>query len=259
MKNKVIIQKVITIAIAFPIYKKVWFWVLIFGYALLIALYLVYRRRLAKQKRVFEQQLALEQQRNKITADLHDDIGATLSSLQINSAVANRLMTKNPQEAQLILEKIENQSQNIADKIGDIIWSMKPGKDEFMTMSTRIKNFANDILGSTNINYKIKIEPEIDKKIIDMTVRKNIVLILKEAINNVAKYSKATQLEVVLEIEGNMLKIIVTDNGVGFDPTIVKGNGIVNMQKRVAVLGGSFSIISGETSGTILSASIPCN
>ncbi len=258
-ENKVIIQKVITIAIAFPIYKKVWFWFLIFGYALLITIYIVYRRRIAKQKIIFQQQLALEQQRNKITADLHDDIGATLSSLQINSAVANRLITKNPQEAQLILEKIENQSQNIADKIGDIIWSMKPGKDEFMTMSSRIKNFANDILGSTNIDYKIEIEPEVDKKITDITARKNIVLILKEAINNVAKYSQATYLEVVLKIENNNLKIIITDNGVGFDPAIVRGNGIVNMQKRVAELDGSITINSSTTSGTTFSASIPCN
>ena len=258
-ENKVIIQKAITMAIAFPFYKKVWFWALIFGYALVITVYIVYRRRLAKQKRVFQQQLALEQQRNKITADLHDDIGATLSSLQINSAVANRLISKNPNEAQRILEKIENQSQNIADKIGDIIWSMKPGKDEFMTMSSRIKNFANDILGSTNIHYKIEIDPTVDKKITDITARKNVVLILKEAINNVAKYSKATQVKVVLQIESNTLKIIVSDNGVGFDPAVVKGNGIVNMQKRVAELDGSISIISSATSGTVLSASIPCH
>ena len=85
------------------------------------------------------------------------------------------------------------------------------------------------------------------------------MLILKEAINNVAKYSKATQMEVVLEIESNTLKIIVSDNGVGFDPEIVKGNGVVNMQKRVTELGGSFNIISSEKSGTKLSASIPCN
>lgn len=258
-ENKVNIQKVITIAIAFPIYKKVWFWFLIFGYALVVTVYIVYRRRLAKQKRVFQQQLALEQQRNKITADLHDDIGATLSSLQINSAVANKLVIKNPEETQLILEKIENQSKNIADKIGDIIWSMKPGKDEFMTMSSRIRNFANDILGSTNIHYKIEIDPQVDKKITDMTARKNIVLILKEAINNVAKYSKATHLEIVLEIESNTLKIIVSDNGVGFDPEIVKGNGIVNMQKRVAELGGSFIIISSKKGGSKISVSIPCN
>ena len=258
-ENKVIIQKAITMAIAFPFYKKVWFWALIFGYALVITVYIVYRRRLAKQKRVFQQQLALEQQRNKITADLHDDIGATLSSLQINSAVANKLIIKNPEETQLILEKIENQSQIIADKIGDIIWSMKPGKDEFMTMSSRIKNFANDILGSTNIHYKIEIDPTVDKKITDITARKNVVLILKEAINNVAKYSKATQVKVVLQIESNTLKIIVSDNGVGFDPAVVKGNGIVNMQKRVAELDGSISIISSATSGTVLSASIPCH
>lgn len=255
-ENKVILQKTLVIDIAFPIYKKVWFWIMIMGYVLVIALYIVYRRRLAKQKIIFEQQLALEQQRNKITADLHDDIGATLSSLQINSAVANRLITNNPEAAQL-LDKIEDQSQNIADKIGDIIWSMKPGKDEFMTISTRIKNFANDILGATSIAYEIKINPILDTQIKDIATRKNIVLIIKEAINNTVKYSQATTLLISLSIEQNKIILEVIDNGIGFDTTQIKGNGMTNMRKRVEELNGKFSINSTTNNGTTISALIP--
>ncbi|MDN3677456.1 sensor histidine kinase [Flavobacterium paronense] len=256
-QNKVIIQKTITIAIDFPIYKKVWFWLLILGYALVVILYLVYRRRLAKQEIEFKQQLALEQQRNKITADLHDDIGATLSSLQINSAVANRLITKNPEEAQLILNKIEDQSQNIADKIGDIIWSMKPGKDEFMSISTRIKNFANDILGATTIEYEIKIDTSIDTIIKDISTRKNIVLIIKEAINNSVKYSKATKVQISLSIIENNIVLELKDNGIGFDTNQIKGNGMTNMRKRVEELNGKFKVNSTINNGTTIKALIP--
>lgn len=241
----------------FPIYKNNWFWFMIMGYVLVIALYIIYRRRLAKQKSLLKQQLALEQQRNKITADLHDDIGATLSSLQINSAVANRLMTKNPQEAQLILEKIENQSQNIADKIGDIIWSMKPGKDEFMTISTRIKNFANDILGATSIAYEVIINPLLDVQIKDISTRKNIILITKEAINNTVKYSQATTILITLSIEQNAIALQIKDNGIGFDTSQVKGNGMANMRKRVEELNGEFSINSSTNKGTTIKAVIP--
>jgi signal transduction histidine kinase len=230
---------------------------MIMGYVLVIALYIIYRRRLAKQKSLLKQQLALEQQRNKITADLHDDIGATLSSLQINSAVANRLMTKNPQEAQLILEKIENQSQNIADKIGDIIWSMKPGKDEFMTISTRIKNFANDILGATSIAYEVIINPLLDVQIKDISTRKNIILITKEAINNTVKYSQATTILITLSIEQNAIALQIKDNGIGFDTSQVKGNGMANMRKRVEELNGEFSINSSTNKGTTIKAVIP--
>ena len=241
----------------FPIYKKVWFWFMIMGYVLVIVLYIIYRRRLAKQKSLLKQQMALEQQRNKITADLHDDIGATLSSLQINSAVAYRLMTNNPQEAQRILEKIENQSQNIADKIGDIIWSMKPGKDEFMTISTRIKNFANDMLSNTSIAYEVIINPILDVQIKDITTRKNIVLITKEVINNTVKYSQATTILIALSIEQNAIALQIKDNGIGFDTTKIKGNGMTNMRKRVEELNGEFSIKSTINEGTTIKALIP--
>ncbi|MBC5837536.1 sensor histidine kinase [Flavobacterium muglaense] len=256
--NKEMYQKMILITIFAPFYKTLWFWVLM-AFGIIGCFFWAFNiRKFKNQKRKFEQQLALEQQRNRITADLHDDIGATLSSLQINSAVANQLMEKNPLEAHRVLTKIEYQAQNLADKIGDIIWSMKPSKDEFMTMSARIKTFANDILGSTDVNYEIYIDPKIDKKITDITARKNIVLILKEAINNVAKYSKAKILKINLELVENTIHIRIADNGIGFINDETKGNGIGNMQKRVVEIKGEFTITSTINCGTSISITIPC-
>ncbi len=214
-------------------------------------------RKFEQQKNAFQQQLALEQQRNKITADLHDDIGATLSSLQINSAVANQLLNKNPKEAQNVLEKIETQSQNLADKMGDIIWSLKPGKEEFMTMSTRIKNFVNEILVSTDIKYSIQTDPILDNLIRDITLRKNIVLIIKKGVNNVAKYSKASQLNIKLGWVNNIITIEIIDNGIGFEINDASGNGIANMRKRVEELNGDFNITSISKQGTTIFVNIP--
>ena len=214
-------------------------------------------RKFEQQKNAFQQQLALEQQRNKITADLHDDIGATLSSLQINSAVANQLLNKNPKEAQNVLEKIETQSQNLADKMGDIIWSLKPGKEEFMTMSTRIKNFVNEILVSTDIKYSIQTDPILDNLIRDITLRKNIVLIIKKGVNNVAKYSKASKLDIKLGWVNNIITIEIIDNGIGFEINEASGNGIANMRKRVEELNGNFNITSIVKQGTTIFVNIP--
>ena len=201
--------------------------------------------------------MALEQQRNKMTADLHDDIGATLSSLQLNSAIANQLIQKDVSLAQILIEKVEDQSKELADKIGDIIWSMKPGKDEFLTMSSRIKNFVNDILGSTNINYKIKIDENTDERISNIIARKNIVLFIKEATNNIAKYSRASFVEIKLNIKEQVLYIEISDDGVGFDTSNAIGNGIGNMKKRIDELNGQFSIFSEIKKGTIIKASVP--
>lgn len=255
--NKEVPQKIVLISISAPFYSETWFWTLT---AFLIAglIFWVYsKRKFAKQQQEFKQQLALEQQRNKITADLHDDIGATLSSLQINSAVANQLLEKNPAEAQKILEKIEAQSEQLSDKIGDIIWSMKPGKEEFLTLTSRIKNFTNEIVGSTNINYKIKIDKQIDKVITDISARKNILLFVKEATNNAVKYSKAKQLTILIQVVGNQIAVEISDDGVGFDTSIIKGNGLGNMQKRIEELRGQFSIESEINKGTKIKATFP--
>lgn len=255
--NKEVPQKTLLISISAPFYSETWFWALIAFLITAIVFWFYSRRKLAKQQQEFKQQLALEQQRNKITADLHDDIGSTLSSLQINSAVANQLLVKNPSEAQKILEKIESQSEQLSDKIGDIIWSMKPGKEEFLTLTSRIKNFANEIVGSTDINYKIKIDEKIDKVVTDISTRKNIVLFVKEATNNAIKYSTAKQFEIVIQVIENQINIEISDDGVGFDTSIVKGNGLGNMQKRIEELNGKFSITSELNLGTKIKATIP--
>lgn len=240
-----------------PYSKENWFWTLITIVIMTPFIFYYFRFKLKRQKFEFQKQLALEQQRLKITADLHDEIGSSLSSLQINSAVASFLIEKNPVEAQKILEKIESQSEHLSDKIGDIIWSMKPGKDEFLTLTARIKNFVNEIVGSTNINYKIDIDENIDKVIIDISTRKNIVLFVKEATNNAVKYSKAKQLAIVLQLIENQIIIEISDDGVGFDASITKGNGLGNMQKRIEELKGQFSVISELNLGTKITAIIP--
>jgi signal transduction histidine kinase/ligand-binding sensor domain-containing protein len=240
-----------------PFYKAIWFWLLILFLFLLFSFWINYQNSKAKLKRKLVGLQQLEQQRNKITADLHDDIGSTLSSLQLNSAIAQQLIRKDLPQAEKLLTKIENQSKDLADKIGDIIWSMKPGKNEFMTMSSRIKNFANDILSSTNINYKIKIDKNIDENIKDITTRKNIVLFIKEATNNAAKYSQATYFEIKIEMTDNIIQIEIQDNGIGFAISETNGNGIGNMKRRIEELKGVFIIISDSRRGTIIKATIP--
>lgn len=243
--------------VAIPIYNTIWFWIIISS--LIIGFFFRWfnKTKFEKQKNDYKKQLALEQQRSKITADLHDEIGSTLSSLQINSTIANKLMEKDIVSAQKIIQKVENQAQSLSDKIGDIIWSMKPGKDEFMTLSTRVKNFANEILESTTIDYKIIIDQNIDTKINDITARKNIVFFIKEAINNAVKYSKASKLLIEITEENKQLIIEIVDNGVGFVVFEKKGNGIGNMEKRVKELNGYFSINSEINNGTRIKAIIP--
>jgi signal transduction histidine kinase len=197
----------------------------------------------------------LQKQRQKITSDLHDDLGATLSSLQINSMIASKLMKNNPEEARKILNQIENQSQKISENIGDIIWSLKPTKNEFMSLSTRIKKITSEILGSSEIDYKIEIEKSIDEKITDFSARKNIILIIKECLNNILKHSNANKANLKISKIGNDYLIEISDTGIGFIGCEKKGNGLGNIKKRALELGATLEIKSDN--GTTIKLLLP--
>ena len=126
-----------------------------------------------------------------------------------------------------------------------------------MTISTRIRNFANDILGATDIEYALAIDNELNELITDITNRKNIVLFVKEAINNAAKYSQASQIKISLHIIEHKIEIQIIDNGIGFNVDEIRGNGISNMKKRILELKGEIQIISSHLKGTTILATLP--
>ena len=154
-----------------------------------------------------------------------------------------------------MLLKVEDQSQQLAEKIGDFIWSMKPREDEFMTISSRIKTYTNEILGDTTINHHLDIDNNID--IANFTLRKNILLIVKEALNNAAKYSKATNQYLHLKIEGQKILLSIQDDGIGMNEQNAAGNGLANMKKRAEEMNGVFEMESGYEKGVHISVFIP--
>jgi signal transduction histidine kinase len=245
-----------TFDVALPFYEKIWFWIVLTAISVLLFTWWYNQRNHERQKINFNNQLILEKQRNSITADLHDEMGSTLSSLQLNSMIANKYIDKDINKTKEILEKIECQTKSISEKLGDMIWSMKPGQDEFLSLSHRIKNYTNDILGSLEIDYSIRVDQPIDSLLTDIQMRKNVLLILKEAINNAAKYSQANQMSIEVKWQNNELRLLVIDNGIGFEWN-EKGNGLKSMQNRAEELNGHFQIRGNAPQGTIVQVNIP--
>jgi signal transduction histidine kinase len=134
---------------------------------------------------------------------------------------------------------------------------MKPGKDEFMSLGTRIKTFASDILGATAIDYTVHIPDDVNTAVTDFTMRKNIVLIVKEAINNAVKYSKAKMITIDLLVINKTLTISIADDGIGISPEVQPGNGLSNMKKRSGEMKGDFIIEADKNKGTKIICKIP--
>ena len=109
-----------------------------------------------------------------------------------------------------------------------------------------------------NINVAYNIHPEADRKINNMEARKNILLIAKEAMNNIAKYSQATEAKVEVNLSNSNLEMKIMDNGDGFlQEERNNGNGLHNMRRRSEMIGGRFDLISAKGQGTVISCSVP--
>jgi signal transduction histidine kinase/ligand-binding sensor domain-containing protein len=231
-----------------PFWQTWWFLILL---ALVIALlvYSAYRYQLSKM-------LALELLRNKISTDLHDDIGSTLSSISILSEVAARGDEK---KSKRILGEINERSYQLMEKMDDIVWSISSKNDTVGNLFARIQQFAATVLEAKDIDYEVNVPERIKGIKLDMQRRQNIYLILKESINNLIKYSCCTKTCIEAGYENNLLRIEITDNGNGFDmKTIHYGNGLLNMKKRADAMKGTFLIVSTPGTGTrvILSVQI---
>lgn len=222
---------------------------------------LILQNNLLQQKEI-EKILAIhktrEDERKRIAGDLHDDLGASLSSLQIYSAIAGESLQKNPEKVQEMLGKISRQSKLLMENMGDIVWSMNTAEGLATTLETRIKNYGAELLADSAISVSYQIAPESEKTLKNIAARKNVLLLLKEAINNTAKYSYATSVIISVILEGEAMVITIADNGIGFNPQEVQaGNGLKNMQHRVLELSGSFDLASSPGGGTTIKAVIP--
>lgn len=224
---------------------------------MLVLSFLIFTNRL-RLKRKLENQLAITQERERIIADLHDDVGATLSSIHIYSELAGNLVNARPAESQEMMGKISQQGKDLLGNMSDIIWSLKPAADEQYSFASRLINYSQELLAAKNIQTHFAIDEPLAARITNPQVRKNILLIAKEAMNNIAKYSNAVTASITLEKTETMVVLRIEDNGQGFDTTNAKqGNGLHNMQQRCRQLGGIFEISLSHGTGTSLSCSFP--
>jgi signal transduction histidine kinase len=251
-----------------PWYQTTWFRILVFlAIAMVIAVIarMVFVRkiaRLAYENELIrlraEKEKSLAKERERITADLHDDVGATLSSLQIYGELAGNLLDSEPEKGKEMISKIQEQSKELLFRMNDIVWSMKRPQDGNFTLSSRIKDFASQLLTDRGIHLHVEIGEELEAEIVQPDVRKNLLLIIKESLNNIAKHSKATAAILNIEQKRDMISMTIEDNGIGFDTNIAtQGNGLGNLRKRAAELGGEIRIYSRENYGTAISLEFP--
>ena len=239
-----------TILIDPPFWRTNWFYFLA-GIAVLGLLYGIYRYRVA-------QILQLQAVRNKISRDIHDDVGATLTSIVILSEIAkNKMDQGNEPQSYSLLDKISAHARDTVEKMSDIIWSIKPSNDNIENIIRRLKHFALETCSARQIELNFTAHEKVRKLTLPMELTKNAYLICKEGINNAIKHAKCSRISVVFSSSRSALEMLISDDGIGIDPgSENNGNGLVNMDARAKEIKGSMLLRSGDA-GTRVSVRLP--
>lgn len=238
----------LAITITPPFWKTWWFIILVF-LIVTAGIYALYHYRL-------QHAIKLERMRSAISSDLHDEVGATLSSISIFSQTAKQLSQINPQRSAAILDRIGESSRQMVDSMSDIVWSINPSNDSFDKMLLRMRTYATELMEAKEINLHWHQPENIQRLTLGMEQRKNFYLIFKEGINNAAKYSKANNLSVDIHVQASIIQLIIKDDGIGFNTDAVKkGNGLNTMQQRAGLLNGKLDMGSDDGKGTIITLS----
>jgi len=231
-----------------PIWRRWWFLSLT-GAVLAAAVVSAHRMRVARLMQIV-------QVRNRISSDLHDDIGATLSQIVILSEVARR---ESADTVQSSLGRISELSRQVLESMSDIIWAVSPARDYSTELIQRMRRFATDVLTTAEIDFTFRVNPGTAEVPTHPAVRRELLLIFKEAINNTLKHAAAKHVEVRLWARRDLFGFEIADDGRGFDRAALsgEGNGLRSMEKRACQLRGACTIASRPGEGTVVKVEIP--
>ena len=233
-----------------PLWQRAWFQGILIATAMAAAFW-VHRARVAKL-------LAIERVRIRIATDLHDDIGSSLSQIAILSEVAHQRSAGS--KAGEPIERIGALSRELLDYIGDIVWAIQPHKDHLSDLKQRMRRFAADVLSARNVEMHWSVSDSGRDLELDTELRRQVYLIFKESINNIARHSQATEAHIALRVVDRQLALEISDNGCGLESGgHHDGNGLESMKLRAARLGGELGVNSSVGQGTtvLLRAPLP--
>ncbi len=220
--------------------------------------YAVEQELLKEKLKELEYKNVLLKQRESISHDLHDDVGATLNSISVYCDIAKEQIQKVDPQATETINRIGVSSRYLIDSINDIVWAVNPKNDVFENITTKMRLFAADLLIQNDVAIDFYVDGNLNTLNLSVEARKHFYLIFKEAINNIYKHAKCTEVKTRIELVGDKISMTISDDGIGFDSSKVQqGNGQISMQNRAKKLNGTLEIQSQSNKGTNLKLIFP--
>jgi signal transduction histidine kinase len=240
----------VTFRILPPLWERWWFLALI-ATGLTLTLYRLYRYRVARL-------MEIERVRTRIASDLHDDIGANLSLIAgLSDVLRQQAPSSDPQVSER-LSLIASVSRRSVDAMSDIVWAINPNRDHLGDLTQRMRRFAAETLGSRGIEFRFDSSGIDHNTRVSADLRREVFLIFKEGVNNIARHSHCTFADFTIESEGGMVLLKMGDNGVGFEaPNADWGQGLSSMRERAEKIGAELNLISSPGHGATLIVKAP--
>ena len=158
----------------------------------------------------------MQQVRNRISSDLHDDIGSRLTNIQILSALSEQQLEQ-PEQASVYLHRIVNEVQTSGEALDDIVWNINSKNDSGEELAARMRRYAAEIFESDHMQCDMKVNDNMSVIELSMEKRRDLYLVFKEALNNILKHSQASTVNIELLAQDNKVLMHIEDNGRGFD------------------------------------------
>jgi signal transduction histidine kinase/ligand-binding sensor domain-containing protein len=241
-----------------PFWKTWWFTTLAFVSLLLSVggtIRYVEKRKLMRRIEQLENERAIERERARISQDMHDEVGASLSEI----AILSELAKKKPEEADVHVQEISERAAEVIDNVSEIVWAMNPKNDTLDNLVAHLRRYAVKYLSLAQINCKFTAPDVIPAHHLTAEVRRNLFLVVKEALHNVVKHAGASEVSITTTLVDTKLEITIEDNGRGFsvEQSQQSGDGLASMSKRVTDIGGKFQVESQPGKGTRVEVRLP--
>lgn len=227
---------------------------------LLVTFYLLsyFKRKYKRKVAIIEAEAALERERMRISKDMHDELGASLTKISLMSDLAKRDVT-DPLQLKNDLDAISETSRTVASTMDEIVWAVNPKNDTLEKTIFYFVQYIEEFLSSTPIEFVIAIPDVIPEYLLHAELRHNLYLVIKEAVNNIVKHSAADTVTLRAAINNSEFNLSLEDNGKGIEFSSVDqfSNGLKNMTKRIEDINGKLEIVNSTPTGTKITITVP--
>lgn len=236
-----------------PHFWQTWWFKLTIPLAIGLLFFVWYRFRMAQLREI-------ERLRVQIAADLHDDVGARLTKVAMVTEFMDR-ETMPADKSKPHVQNIAKTTREVIQAMDEIVWTINPKNDTLDNLANYIFQYAQEYFQNTGVRCRMDLPAQLPHFPLSTEERHNLFMAVKEALNNVLKHARATEVRISLAVEDGGLRIVVTDNGCGFllNGSHNGGNGLDNMKERLVRIGGRLDVQSRENSGTRVEMEVAVN